>query len=87
VPIVRTVATVMAGVGRMRFSAYAIASVLGGIVWVDGILLIGYWLGHIEFVQSHKGWIDYLVIAVVVLSLIPAGLHYLRGRRTSTVAD
>jgi membrane-associated protein len=87
VPIVRTVATVLAGVGRMRFPAYALASVLGGIIWVDGILLIGYWLGHVEFVQSHKGWIDYLVIAVVVLSLIPAGLHYLRGRRTSTVAD
>jgi membrane-associated protein len=85
VPIVRTVATVMAGASRMRFSTYTVATVLGGIVWTDGVLLTGYWLGHIEFVQSHKGWIDYLVIAVVVLSLIPAGLHYLRSRRA--VAD
>jgi membrane-associated protein len=88
VPVVRTVATVMAGVSRMRYSTYVVASVLGGIVWADGILLAGYWLGHIEFVQAHKGWIDYLVIVAVLLSLIPAAIHYLRGRRTSgTVAD
>jgi membrane-associated protein len=85
VPIVRTVATVMAGVARMRFSTYLIASVLGGIVWADGVLLTGYWLGHVEFVQAHKGWIDYLVIAVVLLSLIPAAVHYLRTRRRSEV--
>jgi membrane-associated protein len=72
----------------MRYSTYVVASVLGGIVWADGILLAGYWLGHIEFVQAHKGWIDYLVIVAVLLSLIPAAIHYLRGRRTSgTVAD
>jgi membrane-associated protein len=88
VPIVRTVATVMAGVARMPFTSYLVASVLGGIIWSDGVLLLGYWLGHVEFVQSHKGWIDYLVIAVVLLSLVPATIHYLRGRRpTKTVAD
>src|SRR5689334_4837936 len=38
VPIVRTVATVMAGVGRMRFSLFALWTVIGGIIWTDGIL-------------------------------------------------
>ncbi|MDQ1744664.1 MAG: rane-associated protein, partial [Pseudonocardiales bacterium] len=41
VPVVRTVATVMAGVGRMRFSVYALYSVIGGILWTDGVLLLG----------------------------------------------
>jgi membrane-associated protein len=80
VPIVRTVATVMAGVGRMRFSLYALYSVIGGIVWADGILLLGHQLGKIEFVRAHKGWIDYLVIAVVVVGLIPVAVHYWQGR-------
>jgi membrane-associated protein len=81
VPIIRTVATVMAGVGRMRFSAYAICSVIGAVVWADGVLLLGHQLGKIKFVQQHKGAIDYAVIVVVVLSLLPATIHYLRGRR------
>jgi membrane-associated protein len=81
VPIVRTVATVMAGVGRMRFALYALYSTIGGIIWADGVLLLGRELGKIKFVQQNKGYIDYLVIAVVVLSLIPAAIHYWQGRR------
>jgi len=80
VPIVRTVATVMAGVGRMRFSLYALYSVVGGIVWTDGVLLLGHALGKVEWVRAHRGWIDALVIVVVVLGLIPAAIHYWQGR-------
>ena len=68
-PIVRTVATVMAGVGRMRFSLYALYSTIGGIVWADGVLLLGHQLGKVKFVRDHKGYIDYLVIVVVVARL------------------
>lgn len=82
VPIVRTVATVMAGVGRMNFAKYALYSVIGGVLWADGILLLGHQLGKIKFVQDNKGYIDYAVIVVVVLSLLPAAIHYLRSRRT-----
>jgi membrane-associated protein len=81
VPIVRTVATVLAGVSKMRLSSYILATVAGGIVWADGVLLLGYGLGHIDFVREHKGWIDWLVILAVVLSLVPTLIHYLRGRR------
>ncbi|MDP9093183.1 MAG: DedA family protein [Actinomycetota bacterium] len=81
VPIVRTVATAMAGVGRMRFGLYFIYTVIGGIVWADGVLLLGHQLGKIKFVQKNKGYIDYAVVVVVVLSLLPALLHYRQGRR------
>ena len=83
VPIVRTIATVMAGVGRMAFGRYATFSAVGGVLWADGVLLLGHQLGGIAFVREHKGWVDYLVIAVVVLSLVPASVHFLRGRRDS----
>jgi membrane-associated protein len=78
---VRTVATVMAGVSRMRFATYLVASIAGGIVWTDGVLLAGYWLGHFQFVRDNKGYIDVLVIAAVVLTLVPTVIHYLRARR------
>jgi membrane-associated protein len=81
VPIVRTVATVMAGVARMRFGMYLLYTVIGGIVWADGVLLLGHQLGKIKFVQKNKGYIDYAVVVVVVLSLLPALLHYWQGRR------
>lgn len=81
VPIVRTVATVMAGVSRMRFSTYAVATLVGGVIWADGVLLAGYWLGHFDFVRRNKGYIDWLVIAAVVLSLAPTVIHYVRTRR------
>ena len=82
VPVVRTVATVMAGVSRMPFRQYALYSVLGGIVWADGVLLLGYWLGHISFVRKTvEPLIDPVIIAVVLLSLLPTFVHWLRSRR------
>jgi membrane-associated protein len=80
VPIVRTVATVMAGVGRMRFSLYVLYSVIGAILWTDGVLLLGRALGNVEWVRAHKGWIDGLVVVVVVAGLVPAAVHYWQGR-------
>lgn len=87
VPIVRTVATVMAGVGRMRFPLYAVYSVIGGVLWADGVLLLGHQLGKIQFVRDHKGWIDLAVIAVVVLGLVPAALHYWQTRNRRRAID
>jgi membrane-associated protein len=80
VPIVRTVATVMAGVARMRFSLYVLYSVIGGVIWADGVLLLGHQLGKVAWVRAHKGWIDAAVVVVVVIGLIPAAVHYWQGR-------
>ena len=82
VPIMRTVATVMAGVGRMRFSLYLLYSIIGGVLWTSGLILTGYWLGHISFVRDTvEPLIDPILIGIVVLSLLPVTIHYLRGRR------
>ncbi|HET8582318.1 MAG TPA: DedA family protein [Jatrophihabitans sp.] len=86
VPVVRTVATVMAGVGRMRFSLYVLYSVIGGIVWADGVLLLGHALGKISWVRAHKGWIDYAVLVVVVIGLIPTAFHLWQTRRSRRAA-
>jgi membrane-associated protein len=88
VPIVRTVATVMAGVGRMRFALYAAYSIIGGVVWTVGVILAGYWLGHIDVVRTTvEPLIDPILIGIVVLSLLPVTIHYLRGRRADRRAS
>jgi membrane-associated protein len=82
VPIVRTVATVLAGVGKMRFGLFALYSVIGGVLWASGVLLAGYWLGHIEFVRKTvEPLIDPILICVVLASFLPATIHLLRSRR------
>jgi membrane-associated protein len=81
VPIVRTVVTVMAGVARIRFVPYAVYSVIGGVIWVDGVFLLGHQLSHVHFVEQHKGDVDIAVIAVVVIALLPALLHFVQSRR------
>jgi membrane-associated protein len=83
VPIVRTVATVMAGVGKMRYSLYVLYSIIGAVIWTDGVLLLGYWLGHIKFVRNTIApKIDLILVAVIVLSLLPTLIHLVRARRT-----
>jgi membrane-associated protein len=82
VPIVRTFATVMAGAGRMRWRTYATFSVIGGVLWAVGILLLGYYLGHIRFVQDTvRPLIEPVIVGVVVLSLVPGAIELLRSRR------
>jgi membrane-associated protein len=84
VPILRTVATVMAGVGKMPLKMYATYSIIGGILWTDSMLLIGHSLGRFKFVQENKQYLDYLILAIVGLSIAPTLLHYLRSRRVKT---
>src|SRR5207244_6237922 len=81
VPIVRTFATVMAGTARMRFRRYAVFSTVGGVLWGAGVLLLGYYLGHIRYVQTTvRPLIEPVLVAVVVLSLLPAAVQVLRSR-------
>jgi membrane-associated protein len=85
VPVVRTVATVLAGVSRMRFSVFAVFSVIGAVIWADGVFMIGYGLGNVSYVKQHQdtvtSFIDPVIIIVVILSLLPVAIHWFRGRR------
>ncbi|MEI8259994.1 MAG: VTT domain-containing protein [Actinomycetes bacterium] len=78
VPIVRTFITVVAGVGRMDFRRYLMFSAIGAVLWAGGVTLLGYFLGNIEFVKSH---IELILILVVVLSVVPLIVEFVRHRR------
>jgi membrane-associated protein len=74
IPVVRTFANPVAGVSRMDNRAFAIYNVAGGVGWAVGVTLLGYYIGN-----SVRD--VYLIPAVIVVSLIPLGVEFLRHRR------
>jgi membrane-associated protein len=78
VPIVRTFITVIAGVGRMDRRRYFAYSGLGGLLWACGVTVLGRLLGQISFVRND---IEFILVAIVAVSVIPIGVEWLRHRR------
>lgn len=78
VPIVRTFAPFMAGVGRMRYLRFLAFNVWGGIGWVVSMTLGGYFLGAVPIVRHN---FEKVVIGIVLVSVLPMVIHYLRSRK------
>lgn len=78
VPVVRTFITAVAGVSKMDRRQFFTYSFIGALLWATGVTLLGYFLGQISFVRNH---IDVMLILIVVASLVPVGVEYLRHRR------
>lgn len=68
VPIVRTLAPFVAGIGHMRYSTFITYNVLGGFIWVFGITLAGYFLGNIPLIRDN---FSKVVLLIIVLSVLP----------------
>jgi len=84
VPIVRTFAPIVAGAAEMPYRRFVIFNIAGGFLWVTSMLLSGYFLGSL--LKSKLGidldeHIEWVVIIVVLLSLIPPVVEYLKSRR------
>jgi len=83
VPVVRTFITAVAGVSRMDRRQFFTYSFIGALLWATGVTLLGYFLGQISFVRNH---IDLMLILIVLLSLVPVLVEYLRHRRQQAKA-
>jgi membrane-associated protein len=86
VPIVRTFAPFVAGVGSMSYGQFALYNVAGGVLWVTVCLWAGYFFGNLPFVKEN---FSVVILAIIGISLLPAVVEYLRHRaetkRTQTV--
>ncbi len=87
VPVIRTVATVMAGASRMNPRIYTLYSAIGGVLWVGVVTIAGYYLGQIDFIAKNVDLIVIIAVVVVILfSAVPAIAHWVQRRRGGDVA-
>ncbi len=78
IPIIRTFAPFVAGVGAMTYARFVVYNVVGGIVWVTLFVLGGYFFGNLPAVRQN---FTYVILAIIALSVLPIVLEYLKARR------
>jgi membrane-associated protein len=78
VPIVRTFAPFLAGVGQMRYRKFLAYNVMGGSAWVCLLTYSGYLFGNIPWVKDNLAW---MVIGIVAVSLMPIAFQWIREKR------
>jgi membrane-associated protein len=82
VPIVRTFAPFLAGVGQMNYGQFAIYNITGAVLWVVIGVYAGYLFGELKFIKEN---FSLVIVAIVVISLLPAVFEWYRARRASRV--
>ncbi|MDO8591086.1 MAG: VTT domain-containing protein [bacterium] len=80
IPIVRTFAPILAGVGEMRYKTFLTYNIVGGLGWSFGLLLLGFSLG--KLVPNIDHYILPIVLLIILLSVSPGILDFLRSRRS-----
>jgi membrane-associated protein len=80
IPIIRTFAPFVAGIGRMGYRRFSMFNVTGGIAWVLSFMLGGYYFGNVPVIKRN---FHYVIVAIMVISVLPAVIEYLRNRRRS----
>jgi len=78
VPIVRTFAPFVAGVGSMTYAKFATYNIIGAVAWVLSLLLAGYFFGQIPTVKRN---FHIVIVAIIVISLLPIVFEFVRARR------
>ena len=78
IPIIRTFAPFIAGVGKMRYGYFITYNFVGGIVWTAIMLFAGYFFGTQKFVQDN---FSLVIIVIIIISVLPAVIEWLRNRK------
>jgi len=84
VPIVRTFAPFVAGIGAMTYGRFIIYNVVGGVLWVTVCVGGGYWFGGLEIVRKN---FSLVVLAIIVISILPGVVEFLRHRRAASTGS
>ncbi|WP_324642882.1 DedA family protein [Pseudarthrobacter sp. LT1] len=83
VPMVRTFAPVTAGIARYEYKAFTVWNMVGALAWATSVTLLGTWLGHYEIIAKN---IDVIAVVMVLVSVVPWIVEYLKRRRKKRLA-
>lgn len=78
IPIVRTFAPFVGGMGNMNYAQFARYNIVGAVLWVVSFTTLGYFFGQLPFVKEHFSWI---MIAIIVFSVVPMIVEIIRHRK------
>ena len=77
-PIVRTFAPFVAGIGLMRYRLFMLFSALGSLVWIGSLTVAGYFFGNIPVIKNN---LTLMILGIIVISFLPAILEFIRHRK------
>lgn len=81
IPIVRTLAPFVAGIGKMRYKTFISFNAIGGILWVLVVSALGYFFGNIPVVKKN---FEIVIIAIILISILPVIVEFLKSRMRKT---
>lgn len=76
-PLFRTFAPFVAGIGAMSYAKFTLFNLIGALGWVISLCLAGYWLGNIPWVKAN---LSVMIVGIIIVSLIPVGVGYLKSK-------
>ena len=77
IPILRTFAPFVAGIGRMTYLRFILYNIVGGVAWIGAFLLGGYFFGALPFVKQN---FSLVILAIIVISMLPGLIEFLRHK-------
>jgi membrane-associated protein len=80
-PIIRTFAPFVAGIGSMPYRVFVTYSALGSVAWISSLTLAGYFFGNIPIIKNN---LTLMIVAIVLISFLPAIREYIRHRRAKS---
>lgn len=83
-PILRTFAPFVAGIGTMNYRHYVMYSIVGGVAWISSLILAGYFFGNIPVIKNN---LTLMILVIVFISFVPAMIQFVRHRRQSAQAN
>lgn len=78
IPIIRTFAPFVAGIGEMKYAKFLAYNMVGGILWVSLFLGGGYFFGNMPFIKEH---FSYVLISIIIISLLPGIIVFMKERK------
>jgi membrane-associated protein len=84
IPIIRTFAPFVAGVGSMTYTHFISYNIFGGLLWCALFAFGGYFFGNLPIIKNN---FSIVIIAIIIISLLPAVIEYFQSRRKQTTGD